>query len=120
PGVHFGVVIVATGIQVTPDPAARAVFMGRLGLAALFYPGRRLAAFGSAAGIPLLDLGPPLQQLAERSHVYLHGFANTPPGEGHWNARGHAAAARLVAGWLCREILERNSPSEGEGGGVPF
>ena len=100
--------ILSTGIQVNPDPAARAVFMRKLGLADLFYPGRRLAAFGSAAGIPVLDLGPPLQQLAERSHVYLHGFPNTPPGEGHWNARGHAAAASLVAGWLCREVLGRH------------
>jgi hypothetical protein len=103
--VPFGVVVLSTGIEVNPDPAARALFMRKLGVADLFYPGRRLAAFGRAAGIPVLDLGPPLQQLAERSHVYLHGFANTPPGEGHWNARGHAAAARLVAGWLCREVL---------------
>jgi hypothetical protein len=106
--VPFGVVILSTGIQVNPDPAARAVFMRKLGLADLFYPGRRLAAFGSAAGVPVLDLGPPLQQLAEGSHVYLHGFPNTLPGEGHWNARGHAAAARLVAGWLCREVLDRH------------
>ena len=40
--------------------------------------------------------------------VYLHGFPNTPPGEGHWNARGHAAAARLVAGWLCGGVLGRH------------
>jgi len=110
--VPFGVVILSTGIQVNPDPAVRAVFMRKLGLADLFYPGRRLAAFGAAAGIPVLDLGPPLQQLAERSHVYLHGFANTPPGEGHWNARGHAAAARLVAGWLCREVLAPTHPGQ--------
>ncbi|MBV8203351.1 MAG: SGNH/GDSL hydrolase family protein [Acidobacteria bacterium] len=103
--VPFGVVVLSTGIQVHPDPAARAVFMRKLGLADLFYPGRRLAAFGRAAGIPVLDLGPPLQQLAERGHVFLHGFANTPPGEGHWNARGHAAAAGLIATWLCRELL---------------
>lgn len=103
--VPFGVVVLSTGIEVHPEPAARAAFMRKLGVADLFYPGRRLAAFGRAAGIPVLDLGPPLQQLAERGHVFLHGFANTPPGEGHWNARGHAAAAPLIAAWLCREIL---------------
>jgi hypothetical protein len=127
--VPFGVAVLSTGIQVHPDPAARAVFMRKLGLADLFYPGRRLAAFGRAAGIPVLDLGPPLQRLAERDHVFLHGFANTPPGEGHWNARGHAAAAAQIAAWLCRDVLlpvpaptARNEPDAARrrsGPGVP-
>jgi hypothetical protein len=103
--VPFGVVSLTTGIQVHPDPAARATFMRKLGVADLFYPGRRLAAFGSAAGIPVLDLAPPLADLAARDRVFLHGFANSPAGEGHWNARGHAAAAPLIAGWLCQEVL---------------
>jgi hypothetical protein len=103
--VPFGVVVLSTGIQVHPDPAVRAVFMRKLGVTDLFYPGRRLAAFGRAAGIPVLDLGPPLQQLAVREHVYLHGSANTAPGEGHWNQQGHAAAAPLIADWLCREVM---------------
>ena len=103
--VPFGVVVLTTGIQVNPDREVRAVFLRKLGLADLFYPGRRLAAFGQAAGIPVLDLGPPLQQLAVREHVYLHGSSNTAPGEGHWNAKGHAAAAPLIAAWLCQEVL---------------
>jgi hypothetical protein len=108
--VPFGVVVLTTGIQVHPDPAVRAVFMRKLGLADLFYPGRRLAAFGRAAGIPVLDLGPPLEELAARERVYLHGSGNTAPGEGHWNARGHAAAAPLIAEWLCREVLPKPVP----------
>jgi hypothetical protein len=102
---RFGLAVLTTGMQVHPDPAVRAAFMRKLGVADLFYPGRRLAAFGSAAGIPVLDLAPPLQRLAVRDRVFLHGFANTAPGEGHWNERGHAAAAALIADWLCREVL---------------
>ncbi len=98
----FGVVLLTTGMQVHPDARLRAEFQRKLGVADLFYPNRRLADFGAAAGIPVLDLGPPLQELAARDRVFLHGFANTAPGEGHWNARGHAAAAPLLAAWLCR------------------
>jgi hypothetical protein len=101
----FGVVILTTGMQVHPDPRVRAEFQRRLGVTDLFYPNRRLAAFGAAAGVPVLDLGPPLEELAARDHVFLHGFANTAAGEGHWNARGHAAAAPLLASWLCRGLL---------------
>jgi hypothetical protein len=104
-GVRFGVVVLTTGMEVHPDPRERAAFAAKLGLADLFYPGRRLTSFGKAQGIPVLDLGPPLQQLASRDHVLLHGFGNTAAGEGHWNARGHAAAAPLIAGWLRDEVL---------------
>jgi len=103
--VPFAVVVLTTGMQVNPDAAVRAAFMRKLGVADLFYPGRRLAELGRAAGIPVLDLAPPLYRLASQDHVFLHGFANTPPGEGHWNGRGHAAAAALIAPWLCREVL---------------
>jgi hypothetical protein len=103
-GAAFGLLALTTGIQVHPDPAVRRDFMRRLGVTTLFYPDERLARFGAALGIPALALAPPLQELATRERVFLHGFANTAPGEGHWNARGHAAAAPLVAGWLCRML----------------
>jgi hypothetical protein len=106
----FGVALLTTGMQVHPDPRVRAEFQRKLGVADLFYPNRRLGAFGAAAGIPVLDLAPPLQELADRNHLFLHGFANTAPGEGHWNARGHAAAAPLLAAWLCRGGLLASSP----------
>ncbi len=104
-GARFGVVLLTTGIQVHPDPAVRAAFLRKLGLADLFYPDRRLAAFGQRAGMPVLDLAPPMQRLAARDRVFFHGAANTAPGEGHWNAQGHATAARLIDDWLCREVL---------------
>lgn len=97
----FAVVSLTTGMQVHPDPAVRRGFMERLGTDSLFYPDERLAAFGRREGIPVLPLAPALQKVAEREKVFLHGFANTAPGEGHWNERGHAAAAREMAGWVC-------------------
>src|SRR5262249_26826118 len=50
--VPFGVVVLTTGMEVHPDPAVRAAFMRKLGVADLFYPGRRLAALaaGGAGG----------------------------------------------------------------------
>ncbi|HSN87205.1 MAG TPA: hypothetical protein VL025_10635 [Thermoanaerobaculia bacterium] len=64
----------------------------------------------------MLDLGRRLQAYAEREKVFLHGFENTAPGEGHWNARGHAAAARAMAGWVCRQL---GAGGAGEGAPEP-
>jgi len=97
----FAVVSLTTGMQVHPDPAVRRAFMKRLKVDTLSYPDERLAAFGQREGIPVLALAPALQRVAERENVFLHGFPNTAPGEGHWNVRGHAAAAREMAGWVC-------------------
>jgi hypothetical protein len=104
----FGVVSLTTGMQVHPDPAVRREFMRKLGIGTLFYPDERLAAFGQKEGIPVLLLAPDLQRQAERGKVFFHGFPNTAPGEGHWNARGHAAAAAAMAGWVCRRITPSN------------
>jgi hypothetical protein len=100
----FAVVSLTTGMQVHPDPAARRAFMNRLKIDTLSYPDERLAAFGAREGIPVLPLAPGLQRVAEQEKVFLHGFANTAPGEGHWNERGHAAAARAMAGWVCGRL----------------
>jgi len=55
----------------------------------------RLAELAARAGLPLLDLTEPLRE-AERdsggSTYYLH--------DGHWNQKGHAAAARAVEAFL--------------------
>jgi hypothetical protein len=103
-GAAFGLLSLSTGIQVDPDLAKRTAFMRRLGVASLFYPDHRLEAWGAAHRVPTLALAPPLADLAVRERVHLHGFPNTAPGEGHWNARGHAAAAPLVADWICRDL----------------
>lgn len=100
----FGVVTLTTGMQVHPDPAARRAFMKKLGIDTLSYPDERIAAFGERSGIPVLALAPALLGVAEREKAFLHGFSNTAPGEGHWNARGHAAAAAAMAGWVCERL----------------
>lgn len=106
----FAVVSLTTPMQVHPDPKVRKAFLKELGTGTLFYPDERLAAFGRREGIPVLALAPALQRLAGREQVFLHGFANTAPGEGHWNERGHAAAAGEMAGWVCRLLSGRTAP----------
>ncbi len=107
--IPFGVVSLTTGMQVHPDPGVRREFMRKLGIQDLFYPDERIAAFGQREGLPVLTLAPELQKIAERDKVYLHGFPNTALGEGHWNARGHAAAARAMAEWVCSRLSSRPS-----------
>jgi hypothetical protein len=104
-GARFAVVTLSTPIQVDPDPVKRRRFAARLGVPDLFYPERRLQALARADGIPALLLAPELARHAARTGIYLHGFPNTPPGEGHWNQEGHRVAGNLLADWLCREVL---------------
>lgn len=104
-GVAFGVATATIPLQAHPDPAARRAVAERLGVADLDYPDRRVAALGERAGFPVLPLAPALRERAERTGEPLHGFANTPPATGHWNAAGHAAAAEALAPWVCRELV---------------
>ncbi|HXU46956.1 MAG TPA: hypothetical protein VN783_15615, partial [Thermoanaerobaculia bacterium] len=100
-GARFALVSLTTPIQVDPDPGKRQAFAAQLGDADLDYPERRLGDFSRRAGIDFLPLAPPLRDLATRERAFLHGFPNTSPGEGHWNARGHREAARAMGAWLC-------------------
>jgi hypothetical protein len=103
-GATFLAVTEDTGIQVWPDPHVRERFAKHLGVADLFYPDRRIAALGAREGFAVLTLAQPLQAYAEQHRVFLHGFANTPKGFGHWNAAGHAQAGILIASKLCAMI----------------
>jgi hypothetical protein len=106
-GARFALVSLTTPIQVDPDAGKRAAFAKELGVADLDYPERRLAETSAREGIGFLALTPPLREIAERKKIYLHGFPNTAPGEGHWNARGHEEAAREIGRWLCGTVLAR-------------
>ena len=107
-GAHFAVVSLTTPIQVDPDAAKREAFAKALGVPDLDYPDRRLAETSAREGIDYLALAPALREIATREKVYLHGFPNTAPGEGHWNARGHREAAREMGRWLCGTVLSRH------------
>jgi hypothetical protein len=39
----------------------------------------------------------------------LHGFENMQPGFGHWNERGHRAAAELIADHLHGKVPKSGS-----------
>ncbi|HLW71102.1 MAG TPA: SGNH/GDSL hydrolase family protein [Candidatus Binataceae bacterium] len=116
-GARFLAVTEDTGIQVWPDPQVRSHFQKHLGVDDLFYPDRRIAALGQREGFDVLTLAQPLQAYADQHHVFLHGFANTPKGFGHWNAIGHEQAGILIARKLCAMLGGgRNNLSYGAAG----
>lgn len=102
-GAEFVVAVVTSGIQVLPDPAARQAAADQCGATDLDYADRRLEALGRKLGFPVITLSEPLRRYAEENDVYLHGFENTHPGEGHWNTTGHRVAAQVVAQRLLAE-----------------
>lgn len=102
-GSDFLLVTVFVGIQVHPDRAVRDAFARQLGVDDLLYPERRLRQFGQPADIRVMTLGSELQHFADEKRGYLHGFANTAMGRGHWNETGHSAAAELVGAKLCKD-----------------
>ncbi len=108
-GALFLAVTASNGIQVYPDAAARRGFAASLGVQDLFYPERRIAALGERDGFAVLNLAPQLQRYADARHLFLHGFANTAQGVGHWNIAGHRVAGRLIASRLCAMVEARSS-----------
>ncbi|MGF1613580.1 MAG: SGNH/GDSL hydrolase family protein [Gammaproteobacteria bacterium] len=100
-GAEFFVVTLTTGAQVHPDPRFREQFQRRLGVSDLFYAERRIAALGQHAGFAVLNLAPEMQFFATFSGIWLHGFENSLPGIGHWNAAGHRLAATLIGKAIC-------------------
>jgi hypothetical protein len=100
-GARFLVAVLSTPGAVYPDAALRARYQRHLGVDDLFYPERRILALAKREGFDAVVLAPDMQRYAEATGTYLHGFANTRPGFGHWNAAGHALAATLIARHLC-------------------
>lgn len=106
---RFFAVTLANPVQDSPDPRMRALYMKQLDVRNLFYPDYRIKALGERDDFPVLNLAPPMQQYADRHHVFLHGFPNTKLGVGHWNADGHRVAGRLIAAWMCK-YLDNSEP----------
>jgi hypothetical protein len=100
-GARFVLAVLSTPGSVYPDAQMRARYAESLGVQSLFYPEERLQRLGEQAGFEVLALAPQMQRQADARHLFLHGFANTKPGFGHWNEAGHALAAELIAARLC-------------------
>ena len=99
-GAKFLLVVGSNPIQVHPDAAVRQRFKSYLGVDTLFYPNQRLAQLANHEQIDFLDLAAPLEQYADQTKVFLHGFGKDI-GNGHWNADGHREAAELIAQKMC-------------------
>lgn len=102
-GAKFVVVTLSNGVQVHPQPSARAAFLRRVGATDIFYPDARIRSFGERENFPVLTLAPELQQYAEQHQALLHGFGRDI-GNGHWNATGHHVAGELLVRKLCEVI----------------
>lgn len=110
-GVPFFLVSIGHDVQVDPDPARRAAWCQRLQVADLSYADQRLQAIGAREGFPVITLAEPMRRAAEQQHTPLHGFANTPLGQGHWNAAGHRRAAELVSDAMCPSLRPEEKPA---------
>ena len=75
--------------------------MKRLAVDSLSYPDDRIRAAGQNAGYDVITLAPKLLDYALQHNTYLHGFANTPKGTGHWNEEGHRVVAELLEERVC-------------------
>jgi hypothetical protein len=103
-GAKFLVVTGTGGMQVHPDPNVRREYMRTLGVKELFYPDFRIKALGEREGFAVLNLGPAMQQYAERNRAFLHGQGELL-GFGHWNAEGHHVAGQLIGQRICSDML---------------
>jgi len=103
-GAQFLAVTATAGPQVYPDPVWRAQYAQSLDVKDLFYPDQRLKELGARGGFDVLNLAPAFQTYADAHHAFLHGFANTKMGIGHWNEAGHHLAGELIANRLCHLI----------------
>jgi hypothetical protein len=108
-GSKFAMAVVTSGIQVTPDAERRREYCEAVGVSDLSYADERLSQVGMNVGFPVVVLSEELRHYGEKYDLNLHGFPNTQPGEGHWNAIGHREAARV-----CAEQLMRSSRSEAD------
>ena len=95
-GAQLIVMSVTDGMQVHPDPTVYTQFCEQLGVADLDYAEQRMAKFCQLNGISMLALAKQMRSAATQEKLFLHGFANTEPGTGHWNVDGHRLAATLL------------------------
>ncbi|MBN2021466.1 MAG: SGNH/GDSL hydrolase family protein [Pirellulales bacterium] len=61
---------------------------------------RQFRALCRKRKIECLDATPALCEYTRRSGRFPHGFANSFPGQGHWNRQGHRLIAQVVLDYL--------------------
>ena len=102
--IPFYVITLSNPEQVTPDAARQRALAAELGVPDLFQPERRLEQAGIRHRFPVLTLAPFLASQAIATQQYYHGFGKYR-NRGHWNERGHRAAATLASAWLAERLL---------------
>lgn len=112
-GARFLVATLSNSAQVHPDATVRQQVAAQLGVTDLLYPDHRIRELGVRASIPVLTLAPLLQRYAEERQIFLHGFANSGMGIGHWNEQGHAVAGQLIAQRVCEDAIRNARPRDG-------
>jgi hypothetical protein len=96
-GAEFWIVPTDAPQQVDWRPSVRETLMKRAGVPDLYYPNRRYMDFAAQRNIKSVSLAPGLLQYALEHQVFLHGFFNTDPGDGHFNVEGNRVAGELLA-----------------------
>lgn len=103
-GASFFIATVSLDVQVHPDESVRRAIQRRLAVDDLLYPEQRIQQFGERHAIEVVPLASDLQQYAAEHDAFLHGFDNTRPGYGHWNAAGHRLAGERIAEAICTKL----------------
>jgi hypothetical protein len=96
-GAEFWIVPMDGPQQVDWRPEVRESLMKRAGVPDLYYPNRRYMDFAAQRNIKRVSLAEGLLQYAVEHKVFLHGFFNTEPGDGHFNVEGNRVAGELLA-----------------------
>jgi hypothetical protein len=104
-GAELWLASIGTEVQENPDAVERNAYLTAHGYQEVAYSERRFEAFARRERIPYVGMSRRMLDYAERNHVSVRGFFNTPPNRGHWNEVGNSAAAGIVIG----ELFERSS-----------
>jgi hypothetical protein len=99
-GAKFILVSMSNAVQIAVGTDARERAPGKKS-PDFFYPEKRLERAATRDGIDYLPLAPAMRGYADKNKVFLHGFANSKLGYGHWNEDGHGVAADLIAERFC-------------------
>ncbi len=100
-GARLIAVAINTSIQIDADSDAARALRRQFDVDDLDEADRKLTEIGSTHGFSVVLLTPRMRTQFQREGNHFHGFRNTGPGQGHWNAAGHRVAAELLAHDLC-------------------